>query len=228
MSSPAAQKQRLHLPRDYKQICSKMECVLAHSSVIGPEVDKQISWLQSKGLLSRNKQCPSCNQSMDMQQRSDITDQYRWRCPWSGCKKSLSLRSGTFFKQFRLQLWQWIVLMYWWAREYPVKGAAEEAEVDEKTAIQVYQYCRDVCSWRILNHDSLSYSVHQELLYKLMRVSSDTSRRTTVVGLHHERCGSSVSVTPATLLPWASCALCQIVQHRLCCLSFNRMSAVVQ
>ena len=74
----------------------------------------------------------------------------------------------------------------------------------------------------------LSYSVHQELLYKLMRVSSDTSRRTTVVGLHHKRCGSSVSVTPATLLPWASCALCQIVQHRLCCLSFNSMSAVVQ
>ena len=46
----------------------------------------------------------------------------------------------------------------------------------------------------------LSYSVDQELLYKSMIVSSDTSRRTTVAGLHHERCGSSVSVTPATLL----------------------------
>ena len=41
--------------------------------------------------------------------------------------------------------------MYWWAREYPVKDAAEEAEVDEKTAIQAYQYCQ---SWRLLNHDS--------------------------------------------------------------------------
>ena len=162
-----------------------------------------------------------------MQQRSDITDQYRWRYPWSGCKKSLSLRSGTFFEQSRLQLRQWIVLMYCWAREYPIKDAAEGAEVDEKTAIQVYEYCRDMCSWRILNHDSLSYSVDQEL-YKSMKVSSDTSRRTTVAGLHHERCGSSVSVTPATLLPWASCALCQIVQHRLCCLSYNSMSAVVQ
>ena len=44
--------------------------------------------------------------------------------------------------------------MYWWACEYPVKDAGEEAEVDEETAIQVYQYCRDVCSWRILKHDS--------------------------------------------------------------------------
>ena len=35
-----------------------------------------------------------------------------------------------------------------------MKDAAEEAEVDEKTAIQIYQYCRDIWSWRLLNHDS--------------------------------------------------------------------------
>ena len=42
------------------------------------------------------------------------------------------------------------VLLAW---EYPVKesDAADEAEVDEKTAIQ---YWRNVCSGRILNHDS--------------------------------------------------------------------------
>ena len=153
MGNRAAQKQRLHLPR-VSSFCSTMESVLALSAVIGPEVDKQISWLQSKGLLGRNKLCPACNQPMDMQQRRDITDGHRWRCPVSTCKKSVSLRSGTFFEQSRLQLRQWIVLMYWWAREYPVKDAAEEAEVDEKTAIQIYQYCRDLCSWRLLNHDS--------------------------------------------------------------------------
>ena len=52
-----------------------MESVLALSAVIGPEVDKQISWLQSKGLLGRNKLCPACNQPMDMQQRRVI---HRW------------------------------------------------------------------------------------------------------------------------------------------------------
>ena len=35
-----------------------------------------------------------------------------------------------------------------------MKDAAEEEEVDEKTAIQIYQYCRDICSWRLLIHDS--------------------------------------------------------------------------
>ena len=134
--------------------CKKMESVLSLSAVVGPDVNQQITWLQSKGLLPRNKTCPACNHPMTMQARSDITDKFRWRCPDSTCKKSVSLRSRTFFDQSRLQLRQWIVLMYWWARQYPVSDAAEEAEVDEKTAIQIYQYCRDICSWRLLNHDS--------------------------------------------------------------------------
>ena len=39
--------------------------------------------------------------------------------------------------------------MYFWAREYPVSDAAEEAEV-EKTAIDIYQWLRQVCSTRLI------------------------------------------------------------------------------
>ena len=38
--------------------------------------------------------------------------------------------------------------------EYPVSDAAQEAEVQEKTAIQVYQYLRDICSWRLMSMDA--------------------------------------------------------------------------
>ena len=31
--------------------------------------------------------------------------------------------------------------------------AAQEVEITEKSAIQLYQYFRDVCSWRLVNHD---------------------------------------------------------------------------
>ena len=44
--------------------------------------------------------------------------------------------------------------MHWWIRQYPVTDAAEEAKVTEKTAVQAYQYLRDICSWRLMNHDS--------------------------------------------------------------------------
>ena len=40
--------------------------------------------------------------------------------------------------------------MYFWAREYPVSDAAEEAEVQQKTAIDIYQWIREVCSTRLL------------------------------------------------------------------------------
>ena len=66
----------------------------------------------------------------------------------------MGLRDGTFFAKSHLTLKQWIVLMHWWVRQYPVIDAAQEAEVTEKTAIQTYQYLRDICSWRLLNHDS--------------------------------------------------------------------------
>ena len=224
MGNRAAQKQRLHLPR-VSSFCSTMESVLALSAVIGPEVDKQISWLQSKGLLGRNKLCPACNQPMDMQQRRDITDGHRWRCPVSTCKKSVSLRSGTFFEQSRLQLRQWIVLMYWWAREYPVN---DEAEVDKKTAIQVYQYCRDLCSWRLLNHDSPMMLGGQEVVVQIDESLFRPNQKTTVVEPHQERCGSLGSVTPATLLLWGSCVLSPITRPRLCCPSSSNMCGLAQ
>ena len=68
----------------------------------------------------------------------------------SNCRKSIGLRDGTF-----LSLRQWVVLMYWWIRQYPVSDAAQEAEVQGKTAIQVYQYLRDICSWRLMSTDAL-------------------------------------------------------------------------
>ena len=40
--------------------------------------------------------------------------------------------------------------MYFWAREYPVGDAAEEAQVQEKTAIDVYQWLHEVCSTKLI------------------------------------------------------------------------------
>ena len=41
--------------------------------------------------------------------------------------------------------------MYYWAREvYPVGDAAEEAETQQKTAIDVYQWLREVCTTRLI------------------------------------------------------------------------------
>ena len=50
-----------------------------------------------------------------------------------------------------MSLRRWIVLIYWWVHQYPVTNAAQKAEVQEKSAIQAYQYLRDIC---LLNMDA--------------------------------------------------------------------------
>ena len=52
--------------------------ILDLGKVIFGDVDQQIGWFQSKGRLTRSKTCPACNQPMNMQTRSDVTDQYRY------------------------------------------------------------------------------------------------------------------------------------------------------
>ena len=78
----------------------------------------------------------------------------RWRCPDTSCKKTQAIREGSFFSKSKLSLQQWLVVLHWWCRQYPVTDAAEEAKVSKVTAIQCYQYLRDICSWRLLNRDA--------------------------------------------------------------------------
>ena len=41
-------------------------------------------------------------------------------------------------------------IFYWWARQYPVTDAAEEADVEKGTAVDVYRWLREVYSTRLL------------------------------------------------------------------------------
>ena len=78
-----------------------------------------------------------------------------WRCSEDKCKKSCSIiRAGSLFEKSKLSLQQWLVIIHWWLRHYPVTKAAEVAKVSEITAMQSYQYLRDICSWRLTSVDS--------------------------------------------------------------------------
>ena len=38
-----------------------------------------------------------------------------------------------------------------WSKQWPVTKAAEECEVNERNAIDFYQFFRDICSWKLMN-----------------------------------------------------------------------------
>lgn len=122
--------------------------ILQLGPVIFGKTDQLITFLQSKNLLATNKTCP-CGSAMQLSSRSDVSDGVRFRCPV--CHKCATIRDGSFFSKSRLPLQKWAILMYWWARNYPVTDAAHEAEVTEATACAVYQWLREVCSTRLLH-----------------------------------------------------------------------------
>ena len=68
---------------------------------------------------------------------------------------------GSFFSKSRLPLKKWLLLLFFWLREFPVTTAALDAEIHKSTAIDVYQWFREVCTTTLLNTQ-----VEMELLWK--------------------------------------------------------------
>ena len=81
--------------------------------------------------------------------RKDVSDSRSWWCPQ--CKGRKSIREGSFFSKSRLPLKKWLLLLFFWLREFPVTTAALDAEIHKSTAIDVYQWFREVCTTTLLN-----------------------------------------------------------------------------
>ena len=109
--------------------------------------------LQSKHFLAQSMQCQHCALPMQLQTRDNsvCSDGCGWRC--GQCYTFKSIRHNSFFSKSRLSLQKWLLLMHLWSRDCPVTDAAREAQITEKSAIQVYQYFRDACSWQQVNYD---------------------------------------------------------------------------
>ena len=85
---------------------------------------------------------------MQERQRADVSDGMSWYCPQ--CYTRKSIREGSFFSKLKLSLQKWLLLLHYWVRETPVTQAMEDAEVDKRTAVDVYQWLREICSSALL------------------------------------------------------------------------------
>ena len=85
---------------------------------------------------------------MQERTRKDVTNGVTWFC--KQCKTCKSIRDGSFFSKSRLSLQKWFLMLWFWAREYPVIEAAGEAEIGRPVAIDIYQWLREVCSSKLI------------------------------------------------------------------------------
>ncbi|KAI9103766.1 hypothetical protein DFS34DRAFT_590183 [Phlyctochytrium arcticum] len=90
------------------------------------------------------------------------SDGKRWRCStprtWKRqegqCRRSLSIRAGTFFEGAKLSLQQALSLMWGWANGEPQAIARQNAGVvSTHGGVNWYYYCREICV-AALQHDA--------------------------------------------------------------------------
>ena len=80
--------------------------------------------------------------------RADVKDGLCWQCP--GCKGRKSIREGSYFSKSHLTLQEWFILIFFWVDEEGVCKAAKHSGTSLVTAINVYQWLREVCSSRLI------------------------------------------------------------------------------
>ncbi|CAH8662250.1 unnamed protein product [Schistosoma haematobium] len=99
--------------------------------------------LQEMGLLRSSCTC-ECGCQMTGAKCPEHRGEIVFRCP--SCWKKTSARTGTFFARSRLSLRQIMIIVANWLIKTPVTLAAAFADVTETSAVQWYEYCRDICA----------------------------------------------------------------------------------
>ena len=133
-----------------------------------------------------------------------------FRCPT--CKTTKSLRDGSFFNRNKLRLQKWFILLYWWVHQYPVSDAAEEAKVGRNTAIDVYQWLREVCTTRLIGT-----TIKLGGAGKVVNLFFGINQSTIGVMQHLTKYGCLGWWTHRWLHPWAIWRLFTIQQPPHCC-----------
>jgi hypothetical protein len=72
-------------------------------------------------------------------------DGYAWRCLNKNCIKyetTASIRSGSFFENYRLPLVDVLTVIYFWCSRVPIVCAQASLNCEEKATCAIYEYCR--------------------------------------------------------------------------------------
>ena len=97
-------------------------------------------------LICFNGDCCRCaNGRINLRQDKSVSDGQIWRCSNKRCHTKFPVRKYSFFSGSHLSLAQITKLIYYWTYQYPIEIAVHETNVTNKTVIDFYNSCRDVC-----------------------------------------------------------------------------------
>jgi transposase-like protein len=79
--------------------------------------DRCIDYLCNKGCFYQKLQCPSCTRDMIAN-----PGRQKFRCPRGGCRKEISIRTGTFFQGSKLPCSKMLLMGYLWVHKVPMNS----------------------------------------------------------------------------------------------------------
>ena len=89
--------------------------------------------------------CEYCDHAMCLRQARKNIDGYAWQCRNSGCMKhktTISIRTGSFFENYRLPLIDILLIMYHWCGKESVTGTERYMGCTRKTISSIHDRCR--------------------------------------------------------------------------------------
>ena len=113
---------------------------------------RAVQWLRFNRLLYSDLICENCGTEMNETVANKNKDGRLWRCPRKGCQKRVSIRKDSFFEQSQLRMGMIIRLIFYWAWQFSIKFSVTDLKVSEKTVIDWFNFCRDVCIHRVMEN----------------------------------------------------------------------------
>ena len=107
-----------------------------------------VEFCREHGLLRKCFHCGSCSRDYSTIKWKSDTCGYVFRCP--GCRSKKKLTADTFFDGSKLPIRKLLGLIYMWSYSVAVNTTTAFLGVSSATVVQWYQYCRDICSWQLL------------------------------------------------------------------------------
>ena len=111
-------------------------------------VEVIIEKLRENGLLAVRMKCDVCNEWM-YEASMAVGDGIRWRCMKRGCRKTKSVRSGSFFEHVRLSLLKSMLFIHLWSKGYKEKLMLDDFDFSAQTVVDWSRFCREMCEYCI-------------------------------------------------------------------------------
>lgn len=107
------------------------------------EVDG-VRFARDNYLIKKVKKCNLCKSRMNIENDSLCLDKLIWRCKNSKYRTHKSIRDNTFFAHSNLEISTILMICGMWCKDFTVKLASEELNLNKKTIIDWYRFCRDI------------------------------------------------------------------------------------